>query len=262
MSFQPVLPLSGYAGWRFLGRTMERQQAAFNESATLQRELDYFAEKIGEVESAEALVADRRLLTVALGAFGLQDDIGNRFFIRKVLEEGATAPDALANKLADKTYLKLAEAFGFGGAGAPRTQQEGFAEEIAAAYRSRSFERAVGEQDDAMRLALNLERELADLAQRPIGDEAQWFSVMGSEPLRAVFDTAFGLPDAFAALDLDRQLEVYRSRAEALFGDSALDQFADPAKREELVKLFLLKSEAAASGAMSSAQTALTLLGG
>lgn len=262
MSFQPVVPFSGYTGWRFLERTMERQQAAFDQSATVQKDLDYFAEKIGEIDSAEALVKDYRLLKVALTAFGLQDDIGNKYFIRKVLEESTTASDSLANKLADKSYLNLAKAFGFGDLGGPRTSLSDFAEEIADQYRTRSFELAVGEQDDSMRLALNLERELGSLAAQDSSDESQWFSVMGSEPLRAVFDTAFGLPDSFAMLDLDRQLEVYRERSESLFGDSTLAQFADPEKREELIKVFLVRNEVSAGAGMTAAQTALTLLGG
>ncbi|TCO73357.1 DUF1217 domain-containing protein [Rhodovulum euryhalinum] len=263
MSFQPVVPLGGYAGWRFLERTMERQQEAFNKSTVVQRDLDYFAEKIGKVTNAEELVGDYRLLKVALGAFGLQDDIGSKFFIRKVLSEGTSARDALANKLADKSYFKLAEAFGFGGVGAPRTQEPGFAEEIAEAYRERSFEIAVGEQNDDMRLALNVERELTDLASNSSGDDSKWFSIMGSSPLRQVFDTAFGLPTSFAAIDLDRQLEVYREKAEALFGSSDAAQFADPDKREQLIKMFLVRSEiSAGSAGYSSGQIALTLLGG
>lgn len=263
MSFQPVVPLSGLAGWRFLERTMERQQDAFNKSPEIRRDVDYFVQKIGEIDSAEALVADRRLLKVALGAFGLQDDINNTFFIKKVLADGAEAKDALANKLADKSYLKLAEAFGFGGTGAPRTQQPGFGEEIRQAYLTRSFEVAVGTQDDSMRLALNMERELQDIAARDISDDARWFSVLGSVPLRKVFDTAFGLPKEFAALDLDRQLEVYRDKARALFGGSDLARLADPETRETLLKTFLIRAEAGAvAGGYSPARTALTLLGG
>lgn len=263
MSFQPVVPFGGYTGWRILERTMERQQEAFNQSKTVQRDLDYFAEKIGGVTSAEDLVGDYRLLKVALTAFGLQDDIGNKFFIRKILSEGTSAPDALANKLADKTYYKLADAFGFGGVGLPHTQDSGFAEKIADAYRTRSFEMAVGEQNSDMRLALNLNRELADLAASGVGEDAKWFSVMGSEPLRKVFDTAFGLPTAFAALDIDRQLAVYKEKAEKLFGDSSVSQFADPGQRDDLIKRFLVRSEinSGVTG-YSPAHVALTLLGG
>ena len=50
---------------------------------------------------------------VALGAFGLQDDLPNRFFIQKVLEGGTLSTDSLANKLSDPRYAALAKAFGF-----------------------------------------------------------------------------------------------------------------------------------------------------
>ncbi len=71
MSFQPVVPLSGYVGWRFLERTIDAQQEAFNTSQPIARATDYFREKIAQVRTADDLVADRQLLSVALGAFGL-----------------------------------------------------------------------------------------------------------------------------------------------------------------------------------------------
>nr|WP_246176371.1 DUF1217 domain-containing protein [Rhodovulum strictum] len=255
------MPIGGYAGWRFLERTMERQQEVFNKSATVKRDLDYFAEKIGKVKSADEVVSDYRLLKVALGAFGLQDDIGSKFFIRKVLSEGTSANDALANKLADKSYFKLADAFGFGGSGPPHTQEPGFADKIAKAYRERSFEVAVGEQNNDMRLALNIGRDLGEIAGNDSSDRAKWFSVLGSGPMRQVFDKAFGLPTAFAAIDLDRQVEVYREKAKAMFGSSEAAQFTDPDKRDKLIKMFLIRSEIASGfGGSSPAQTALTLL--
>ncbi|MEX5727903.1 hypothetical protein Ga0609869_001256 [Rhodovulum iodosum] len=263
MSFQPILPLGGYAGWAFLTRTLDRQQAVFDKSPAMARDTDYFTAKIGEVDSAGALVADRRLLRVALGAFGLGDDIDSRHFIRTVLEDGSTDTAALANKLSDKRYLKLAEAFGFGPGETRRTGQPGFAERIVAAYRNQRFETAVGEQDTSLRLALNLERELSDLAARGLNDASAWFSVMGSAPLRQVFDTAFGLPDGFAALDLDDQLSGYRAKAEQRFGSAEFAQFAQPERREELVRAYLLQAQVRQVDAtLSSARTALTLLGG
>ena len=30
MTFQPVIPLTGYTGWRFLARTMDAQKAAYD----------------------------------------------------------------------------------------------------------------------------------------------------------------------------------------------------------------------------------------
>ncbi len=78
MTFQPVVPLGGYAGWAFLNRTQTAQQSAFDESATIVRQTSYFEENIGNITTAEDLVNDRRLLEVALGAFGLDEDINNK----------------------------------------------------------------------------------------------------------------------------------------------------------------------------------------
>ena len=113
MSFQPILPGTGLVGWKLLSRTMETQQAALNRSAEISRDTAYFAANIAKVDTAEQLVGDRRLLRVALGAYGLQEDIDNRYFIQKILADGTLAPDALANKMADDRYTQFAEAFGF-----------------------------------------------------------------------------------------------------------------------------------------------------
>ena len=122
MTYAPVVPFGGLAGWAFLTRTREAQKTAFASSPAVQRDEAYFRDRIGGISSAEELVSDRRLLSVALGAFGLEDDINNRYFIRKVLEDGTLDPKALGNKLADKRYLELSKAFGFGDYATPRTK--------------------------------------------------------------------------------------------------------------------------------------------
>ena len=88
MTFQPVIPVGGLAGWGFLNRTMQVQTTAFQKSPTLLRDTEYFAQNIGDIQSADQLVSDRRLLRVALGAFGLSDDINNTHFVRKILSDG------------------------------------------------------------------------------------------------------------------------------------------------------------------------------
>ena len=248
MMFQPALPVGGFAGWQFLNRTMETQQENFARSPVVQRETAYFRERIGQIETAEQLVGDRRLLKVALGAFGLQSDLPNRFFIRKVLEEGAIEPKSLANRLSDKRYLEMSRAFGFGDFDTPNTRLSDFADRIVQAYQSRQFEVAVGTRDENLRLALNLRRDLADLAGSDRSDRAKWFSVMGQPPLRQVFETVFNLPKSFGALDLDRQLGVLQDRTRRSFGDARLSQFTDPDKVEDLARQFLLRAQAAEGG--------------
>ncbi|MBC7476857.1 MAG: DUF1217 domain-containing protein, partial [Pseudorhodobacter sp.] len=161
MTYTPVIPVSGYAGWTFLKRTLAKQTETYIKSPDIKRDEDYFRANIGKVTTAADLVKDRRLLKVALGAYGLDADIDNKAFIQKVLEGGTLTASALAYRLADKQYLKMTAAFGFGDYTIPATKLSNFPDKIIAAYESRGFEAAVGEADGDLRLALNAKRELA-----------------------------------------------------------------------------------------------------
>ncbi|MBO9476271.1 DUF1217 domain-containing protein [Shimia sp. R11_0] len=260
MTYQPIVVGSGLVAWNFMQRTMETQTTAFENSAVVQRDLDYFAENIGKVESAEDLVNDRRLLRVALGAYGLDDDLNNKFFVQKILSDGTQADDALSNRLADKRYREFSEAFGFGDLGGPWHKTPSFVENIKEDYLARQFETAVGNQDENLRFAMNAMRELDDIALSGQSDNTNWFTVMGNPPLRKVFETAFGLPTEFGSLDLDKQLETFRERLEDLTGNGEISQFVGSDTREAIVERFLLMSEIGNVSVASSGQIALTLL--
>ncbi|MEL6522591.1 MAG: DUF1217 domain-containing protein [Pseudomonadota bacterium] len=263
MTFQPVVPFGGYSGWQFLNRTLESQKETFNASAQTVREVTYFSENIGEVTTAEELVADRNLLSVALGAYGLDDDIDNRFFIQKVLEDGTLDPDALGNRLADKRYLEFSRAFGFGDSAFPSTLRTSFSEGVVTDYLDRQFEIAVGNQDENFRLAFVIERDLAELSTDDMSDDAKWFTVMGNPPLRAAFETALGLPSSFVSLDLEDQLKEFRDRLESATGDGEISQFSEPEQMENFVRLFLLRAEATAGiSASTPGAGVLSLLSG
>lgn len=235
MTFQPFVPTGGLAGWRFLQSTAEVQRMAHAKSAMQQRDLAYFKENIGKVQTAEQLVSDYRLLAVALGAFGLDGDIGNKYLIRRVLEDGTFKPDALSNRLSDKRYRDLAKTFGFGDFPIPNTKLSDFADKIAARYRDQRFEADMGRTNDTMRLALNAKRELPQLAQSKGTNLTKWFTLMGTPPLRKVMETALGLPPAFAALPIDRQVETFQERAVAKFGTSDLAELGQGEKLERLL---------------------------
>lgn len=260
MSFQPVIPLTGNAGWSFLSRTKAVQEEAFNSSAQLQQKTDYFVENIQGIETASDLVGDRRLLEVALGAFGLADDINNTFFIQKVLTEGTIEDTAFANKLADKRYFELAKAFSFD-LSPPNTVLSTFPGKITEAFQTRQFEVAIGNQDENLRLALSLDRELIALKDRDLSETASWFTIMGTPPLRSVFEKALGLPPQIGALDVDRQLEVFRDKALVTFGTSDPTEFTDPERQEDLIRRFLLRADLGNVGASTnSGSVALALL--
>jgi len=261
MSYTPVIPASGYAGWKLLNRTMTKQKAAFVASAEIKRDEDYFRAKIGSITTAEDLVKDRRLLKVALGAFGLESDINNKYFIRKVLESSSSDTSALANKLADKTYAKLASAFGFGEATGALTKTSGFADKILAKYETRQFEVAVGDTDDSLRLAMAAQRELPELASGTSSNNTKWYSLIGSKSLSTVMRTALGLPESVGSLDVDLQLKMYKQKAETVLGSSDFSKMTATDSLEKIVRLYLVRAQIDANGSSySSGTTALQLL--
>jgi hypothetical protein len=262
MSFQPILPLGGYAGWRFLTRTLASQQTAFDAAPVQQRDTAYFTAVIDKVTTVDQLMADPKLLRVALGAFGLGGQTGSTALIRKVLTEGTSSATALANKLSDKRYLALAQAFNFGDNGTPNTQSPGFSATIIEAYQNQQFQAAVGQQDVNLQLALQMQTGLANLASGNSSEAAKWYTVMGTPAMRTVFQTALGLPSSFVSLDIDHQLQVFEEKARQAFGDSSVSQFSDPAKIAILVRRFLVRSDAQGSTQGTASSIALQLLGG
>ena len=260
MSFQPVIAGPGLAGWRFLQRTYDQQAAVFNSAPQIRRDTEYFAARIGEVTSAEQLVADRRLMRVALGAFGLSADIDNRYFLRKILEEGTLRDDALANRLADPRYKAFSAAFAFGDRPVPRTALATFPGEIIAKFQAQQFEVAVGDQDQTMRLALNLKRALPGLLAKDASEDTKWFEIMGTPPLRKVFETALGLPPGFAQIDLDQQLATLKEKSARQLDVGSIAELGDAGTLDRLVQSYLVRAQISQGAVLSSGTIALSLL--
>ena len=242
MPFAPVVPLGGLAGWRVLQRTLPRQQEQFNKSADLQREVQYFKDNIENVTTTAEFVGDRRLLAVALGAFGLSDELNKQAFVRKVLDEGTFDPQSFANRLGNTDYLEFAKTFTFGNEGGfvPTTNR---INKIADDFLTLQFEEAVGDVDPSMRLALNFKREMTELASRDISENAGWFLAMGSEPVRKVLEGLFNLPTEFAQIDIDQQKDVLIDKAKLMFGESSVKLFADPANLDKAINQFQLREQ-------------------
>lgn len=240
MVFQPVIGTGGYTGWRILESTETRQREIFENSALLERNIEYFRENIGKADTAEALVTDRRLLTVALGAFGLGDEIDKRAFIRKILEEGTDNEQSFANRLNDPRFRDMTEAFGYGNLSGPQVAGEAFREDIIARYKTLEFEQAVGDVDNDMRLAMNFRREIADIAASGANETTAWFQIMGNQPLREFVATALNIPSEVAQLDIDRQQQIFADKAAQVLGDSSPEIFSDEGVVNDMIRRFFL----------------------
>lgn len=260
MGFQPFVVGTGLVAWRNLQRTLPNQLDAFANSAEQNRLTSYFEQRAPALTSAEEVVSDRQVLSVALGAYGLQDDLDNRYFIKRILAEGATDTDSLANRMADSRYERLADDFALDGLSRFTGILPSVAEDITEQYTRQAFALSVGESQESLRFSLNAETELDRLADSDMSEDAKWFTVMGNAPLRAVFETALSLPSSFGQLDIDKQLQVFREKSMANFGVDDISDLASEDVRSDLIDRYLLKDQLNQGQSLSSQNIALQLL--
>ncbi|MBE1296688.1 MAG: DUF1217 domain-containing protein [Rhodobacteraceae bacterium] len=204
---------------------------------------------------------------MALGAFGLDDQLPMKALVQRVLEDGSSADDALANKLGDDRWVAFTEAFGFGPGETVKTGSAKDMENIVFSNKTQTFEAAVGAQDESMRIALFAQRELVNIATdvkedgEPTSINTKWYNVIGQPALQKMFQTALNLPDNFIQLDLEQQLDIYKDRAQRFLGTDDLSVYADPEKMDELTTRYLVQAQLADfQSSQSSASTALMLL--
>ncbi len=247
----------GLAGWKVLQRIEPRQIEVLARDRTVQNSTAYFRDNLSADMTAEDLVGDYRMLSVALKAFGLESDIGNKAFIRKILESDVNDGKSLVNRLSDKRYLKFAQAFGLS---AGKIDPEALGRTISDSYVQREFESRVGAGDETMRLALNARRELQAIAGRESSNNTLWYEVMGNTPLRKVFQAAFGFSDHFGKLPVERQLQEFTRAAEQRLGTAQLTEIANDDGIERLITNYLARAQLTTSTAQNRYSAALTLL--
>ncbi|WP_372803432.1 DUF1217 domain-containing protein [Paracoccus seriniphilus] len=248
---------TGLQGWRILQDQAARHLEVLSQDPVVQRSTQKFEKNISSIDSAADLVRDYQMLHVALRTFGLDDDIGNKAFIQKVLESDLQDENSLANRLSDKRYLRLATTFDFQAGGA---NADSIIDTVSRDYLQREFEYRVGEADENLRLALNAQRELQEMSGRESSDRTLWYEVLANAPLKTVFEGAFGFGDGYANLSIDRQYEEFTKAAERFLGSSSFSDLTTADGIERLIDSFLLRSEMNNSSAQNRYSIALTLL--
>ncbi len=239
--FTPTIPITGYAGWKFLQTTLERQQEAFNSNAAIKNDIDYFNKKLADPISLDDFIADRRLLRITLSSFGLAGEETKGALVKRVLKEGVSDNDALVYRIGNPKYTALATAI-------PVIDGEIFInsearQKMIANFERESFNIAVGEVDNNMRLALNYSQEISDIVSRSNSDDAIWYSILGSTPVRTVLEGALSLPPSFQRLDVDRQADILKERAASFLKISSPQDLTDPAVIEKAIQRFQVSEQ-------------------
>jgi hypothetical protein len=103
-------------------------------SSAMQAETDYYNANIGKVTSIIDLLGDKRLLTFAMTAFGLDAKTESPVKIRDMLAGGVSDPNSPANQLTDKRYAAFVRAFDFSQYGTATTARDEVTQATPALY--------------------------------------------------------------------------------------------------------------------------------
>ena len=101
------------AAYLSVTQNLARYQAMTAAEPAVKSATAYYEANIGKVASIQDFVGNYRLLSYALDAYGLGDQVHNTALIEKVLEGGVSNPKSLANTLSDSRWKAFADGVRF-----------------------------------------------------------------------------------------------------------------------------------------------------
>jgi hypothetical protein len=180
----------------------------------------YYEANIGSVKSIQDLVGNYRLLSYALSAYGLGDQINAKGLITKVLEGGVSNPKSLANTLPNSNWKAFAAAFNFVDRGAASPSSISAVATTTGDYVEQQLESDQGSQDVGVQLALYFQRVAPTVKSE--------YGILADPNLLEVAATIMGLsPTAASTLQPQTLSELM-----------PLSDLQDPAKLKQLTERF------------------------
>lgn len=211
-------------------KSLDRSVAQVAERSETRREADYFLANVRNATSYEDFLVDDRLYRFAMRAFGLEDMIYAKAFMRKVLAEGVDGRDSFAMQLSDTRFRDFAEAFNFARYGPTATAFDRAQSGTVDRYVRIQLETDAGQADEGVRLALYF--------QRKAPETTSIYGLMGDAALYKVLQTALGLPSAYSSVDIDKQAAFISSKLD-------IEDLQDPAKLDAFIQKFTARWQAA-----------------
>ncbi|MBU2605095.1 MAG: DUF1217 domain-containing protein [Alphaproteobacteria bacterium] len=257
--FQPVIPLSGSGGWKFLEATYDRQLESYSKSPQVRLDRDYLVDKFSEPVAVESFLDDRRLLRVVLTSFDLGGEEWKRGFIDKVLEESTDPESTFLARLNNSKYTAFAKALDI--VDGKISLSPGALSRMAEDFEAKSFQAAVGEVDDNMRLSLNYKSGIGAIAGTGASETTILYRILGDVPTRTLLEGATNLPTDIRKLPLERQAVILKERLQSTLGIREMSELTAPENVEQVIQRFHAMSAISQNASSySPASAALTLL--
>jgi hypothetical protein len=223
---QPVPLYITYAGQESKYATASLQADTQSSAA-----LAYFQQVAPTITTPDALLKNYKALSVVLGAFGLQDKIGQTAILRQLLTQDPTAKTSLAQTLGNAKFQSFANALSdwstppFGTASAVA--------QIASSYTTNLFEKSADTQAPGLQKALYFTRGASSLKSVA--------AIQSDQDLLSVVVTSLGLPlQNFEELSFDQQTSILTSKL-------TLSNLQDPAIVKRMAEQYLVQQQSTAS---------------
>jgi len=105
--------ISTYLGYVTATKDMASTLARIAKQATVKSDQQYYDTHIGKIKNVDEFLADHKLYSYAMKAYGLEDMTYAKAFMKKVLTSDLSNGTSFANKLTDSRYRQFAAAFNF-----------------------------------------------------------------------------------------------------------------------------------------------------
>ncbi len=196
----------------------------------ISREVQYYSENIGSIKSIDDLMANQRIYSFVMRAYGLEDMTYAKAFIRTILEEGIDDTSSLANRLSDSRYSDMAEDFNFNRYESTTTTFERVNTGTIDRFYQQQVELEAGSQNNGARLAIYFQRKSEEIEDA--------FSILADSALLKFVQTSFGLPVQMSFQSLDKQAEMINQRLD-------IEDLSDPEFMDGLLNRFLVSWDVA-----------------
>ena len=204
-------------------QNLPRMQAMTANEPAVQSATSYYQANIGAVKSASDLVSNYRLLSYALSAYGLSDQINSKALITQVLEGGVSNPKSLANTLTDQRWKAFAAAFDFTDSGASSVSAPTAIATTKHNYVEQQLESDQGSQDVGVQLALYFQRVAPGVTNS--------YGILADPNLLQVVQTIFGLSPSTNSSNIDAE-------ASTISKLMPVSDLQDPTKLSQLSERF------------------------
>jgi Protein of unknown function (DUF1217). len=215
--------MSTLVSYRMITKDLTRSLQRTASSPQVERDSKYYLENIQKVKSIDDFLSDHRVYSFAMKAFGLEDMIYAKAYMRKVLTEGVDDSKSFANRLADKRFAEFAKTFNFARYGETTTAFSATREGTVERYVRQLLEEQAGAENEGVRLALYFQRKAPELKSV--------YGILADRALLAVVQTALGIPAEASAADIEVQAKMIEAKLN-------IEDFKDPEKLDKFLQRF------------------------